>query len=57
MGEAEVPWDSIAFPAVADTLRRYFADLKTGRFPFRLADVVVSANNIRTIKVHQSGSH
>lgn len=55
--EEEIPWDRIAFPAVAHTLRQYFADLRTGRFRFRLADVVVSANNTRTIRVHDSGDN
>lgn len=50
--ESEVPWQEIAFPAVADTLRNYFRDLPTGRFPLRLADVKLDANNGRTIHFH-----
>lgn len=53
--EADVPWDAIAFPAVADTLRHYFRDRPSQRFPLRLADVVVNANNGRTIKFHDPG--
>ncbi len=54
--ENEIPWEQLAFPAVAGTLQHYFADLPSGRFPLRLADIVVSANNSRTIKFHDSGS-
>ena len=31
--EPEVPWDDIAFPVVRETLARYFADRRSGRFP------------------------
>jgi len=53
--EDEIPWNEIAFLSVADTLRNYFRDLPTGRFPLRLADVRVSANNNRTITFHDPG--
>lgn len=49
---SEVPWNAIAFPAVASTLRHYFSDLPTQRFPLRLADVVLGANNERLIRPH-----
>ncbi len=52
----EVPWEELAFPAVADTLRHYFRDLPSRRFPLRLADVLVGANNSRTIKFHDPGA-
>jgi len=50
--QQEIPWDEIAFPAVASTLQQYFLDLPLGRFPFRLADVVLDDNNNRIIKPH-----
>jgi ADP-ribose pyrophosphatase YjhB (NUDIX family) len=50
--QQEIPWDEIAFPAVASTLQHYFLDLPVGRFPFRLADVVLGDNNNRIIKPH-----
>jgi ADP-ribose pyrophosphatase YjhB (NUDIX family) len=28
--EADIPWDTLAFPTVKQTLRRYYADLKDG---------------------------
>ncbi len=37
--EAEVPWDELAFPIVADTLRHYFNDCRTQHFPIRNSDV------------------
>ncbi len=37
--EQDVPWDAIAFRSVAQTLRRYFADLRTGRFELHAFDI------------------
>lgn len=37
--EEEIPWDEIAFPTIARTLRYYFQDRKTGVFPFRMRDI------------------
>ena len=53
--EDEIPWQEMAFPAVVNTLQQYFRDLPSGRFPLRLADVTVNANNTRTIKIHDPG--
>lgn len=50
--EDEIPWQELAFPAVTSTLQHYFRDLPSRHFPLRLADVTVSANNSRTIKIH-----
>jgi len=38
-GEAEVPWDRIAFPVVLETLREYFADAPSGNFPVRVSAI------------------
>lgn len=35
--EQEIPWDNIAFPAVHDTLREFFADGPSGEFPVRVS--------------------
>jgi ADP-ribose pyrophosphatase YjhB (NUDIX family) len=53
--EEEVPWDDMAFPAVTDALRQYFRDRPSQRFPLRLADVRIGANNSRTITFHDPG--
>jgi ADP-ribose pyrophosphatase YjhB (NUDIX family) len=37
--EDEIPWDRLAFSAVETTLRDYFRDRPTGRFPFHTGDV------------------
>jgi ADP-ribose pyrophosphatase YjhB (NUDIX family) len=50
--QQEIPWDKIAFPAVASTLQQYFLDLPLGHFPLRLADVVLDNNNNRIIRPH-----
>lgn len=50
----DIPWDEIAFPAVADTLKLYFNDFEAGastslQFPMRCADVRLNDNNERII--------
>lgn len=37
--ERDVPWDRIAFRSVAQTLQRYFADLRAGRFGLHTFDI------------------
>jgi ADP-ribose pyrophosphatase YjhB (NUDIX family) len=38
-GEAEIPWDALAFPVIRETLRRYYEDRSKGRFLFHMADI------------------
>src|SRR5690606_29839758 len=38
--EDEIPWDEIAFRTVRETLQRYFADRRRGRFGFHVLDIV-----------------
>ena len=37
--EADIPWDEIAFRTVKETLERYFADRRAGRFGFHAFDI------------------
>jgi hypothetical protein len=37
--EAEIPWEQLAFRTVRETLQRYFADRRSGRFQLHLADI------------------
>ena len=37
--EHSVPWDNIAFPVVAQTLREYFADAAAGHYPVRVSAI------------------
>ena len=37
--EANIPWDEIAFKTVRETLKLYFANLKTGAFDFHVLDI------------------
>jgi ADP-ribose pyrophosphatase YjhB (NUDIX family) len=36
-GEAEIPWESLAFRTIARTLRNFFLDRRFDRFPLRLS--------------------
>ena len=38
--EQDIPWDEIAFRTVKDTLLRYFADRKQGRFGMHCVDLI-----------------
>ena len=35
----EIPWDKLAFTVIRETLRLYFKDLPTGRFPLHTGDI------------------
>jgi len=37
--EEEIPWDEIAFSVVTKTLKHYFSDRKTQRFPMHIEDI------------------
>jgi ADP-ribose pyrophosphatase YjhB (NUDIX family) len=37
--ERDIPWDQIAFPVVAETLREFFADSPSGEFPVRVSAI------------------
>jgi ADP-ribose pyrophosphatase YjhB (NUDIX family) len=36
LNEREIPWDKIAFRVIEKTLRHYFNDRSSGRFPFKI---------------------
>lgn len=54
--EEEIPWNDLAFPTIARTLRYFFEDRKHGNFPFRMRDIspgirhfsAIPANNENT---------
>lgn len=38
--EEEIPWQELAFPSIAKTLRYWFADRPSGQFPVRVCDLL-----------------
>lgn len=40
MSEEEIPWDTLAFPAVSKTLRWYFEDRRSGVFRTHTGDIL-----------------
>ncbi len=38
--ESEIPWDALAFPVIAETLKLYFADRANGGFGPHMGDIV-----------------
>jgi len=53
--EAEVPWGELAFAVVKETLKLYFADRATGRFPLRSGDIVRHPEDPRRYRVRVHG--
>lgn len=37
--ESEIPWETLAFKTVKETLKHYFADRRRGQFELHLADI------------------
>jgi ADP-ribose pyrophosphatase YjhB (NUDIX family) len=37
--EMEIPWNELSFTAITETLRHYFQDRISGRFPFGIFDI------------------
>lgn len=50
LGEAEIPWQEIAFPATADTLKHYFKDRDKQQFNIHMADVILDQSERRIIQ-------
>jgi ADP-ribose pyrophosphatase YjhB (NUDIX family) len=52
VGEEQIPWDQIAFPAVAVTLQEFFKARTTGNYQVRLADITRGVDNTPNICSH-----
>ncbi len=37
---SEIPWEDLSFPSIREVLKMYCQDLSTGRFDFRMFDIV-----------------
>ncbi len=37
--EAQIPWNDLSFTVITETLRHYFQDRASGRFPFGIFDI------------------
>jgi ADP-ribose pyrophosphatase YjhB (NUDIX family) len=42
--EDEIPWDELAFPTILHTLKFYFEDRRSGKYPLRCGDIVREGN-------------
>jgi len=49
--QSEVPWDSLAFPVVKETLELYFRDRAAGRDGLRVGDIVREGAELRRYRV------
>lgn len=46
--ESEIPWDEIAFPVITESLQRFFADKKAGRFQIHNGAMLKQIKNQQT---------
>ena len=53
----EIPWAEIAFPVVKSTLKHYFEDLRSKRFPVRMFDVHHGNDRTVTTRLISHSSH
>lgn len=51
-GEAEIPWQQIAFRVIQETLKLYFADRQSGRYRTHTGDIVRTPENNQAYRVH-----
>lgn len=42
--QSQIPWQQIAFPVVAETLKRYYQDLAEGEFQTHYGDIIKQAD-------------
>ena len=49
--EHEVPWDRIAFPVIAESLRLYFTDQAQGEFPLRGGSIERLPGEVRRYRI------
>lgn len=49
--ESEIPWNTLAFPVVKETLGLYFRDRATGRQGLRVGDIVREDGELRRYRV------
>ena len=55
--ESKIPWEEIAFPVVKTTLKQYFQDSRSNKFPVRMFDVHYDQNRkISTKMISNSAS-
>lgn len=48
--ETDIPWDSLAFPVITDTLKHYFEDRTRGQFPLHTADIEFDRDRRRVLR-------
>jgi hypothetical protein len=48
--EDEIPWKNIAFQVIAETLRLYYEDKKSGSFKTHYGDIIKQSDNSFTVK-------
>ncbi|MET0061861.1 MAG: NUDIX hydrolase [Candidatus Thiodiazotropha endolucinida] len=49
--EQEIPWEKLAFPVIKESLRLYYADRETGKYPLRSGTIIRAAGSARSYRI------
>lgn len=55
--EKDIPWESLAFPVVTETLRLYFSDNKKGSFPTYTGDIWKASRETKEYRLSLLGAN
>ncbi|MES9923320.1 MAG: NUDIX hydrolase [Candidatus Thiodiazotropha endolucinida] len=49
--EQEIPWEKLAFPVIKESLKLYYADRETGKYPLRSGTIIRTAGSARSYRI------
>ncbi|MCU7943322.1 MAG: NUDIX hydrolase [Candidatus Thiodiazotropha sp. (ex Cardiolucina cf. quadrata)] len=49
--EQEIPWEKLAFPVIKESLKLYYADRETGKYPLRSGTIIRAAGSARSYRI------
>ncbi|MES9986808.1 MAG: NUDIX hydrolase [Candidatus Thiodiazotropha endolucinida] len=49
--EQEIPWEKLAFPVIKESLRLYYADRETGKYPLRSGTIIRAAGSAKSYRI------
>ncbi|MEW8041249.1 MAG: NUDIX hydrolase [Candidatus Thiodiazotropha endolucinida] len=49
--EQEIPWEKLAFPVIKESLKLYYADRESGKYPLRSGTIIRAAGSARSYRI------
>lgn len=49
--EQEIPWEKLAFPVIKESLKLYYADRETGKYPLRSGTIIRAAGSTGSYRI------